>query len=205
MKTYRVNEIFHSLQGEGIHAGEAAIFIRLSGCNLKCPFCDTDFAGSIEMSVQDIISAMGKCLGENPLPRLCVITGGEPTLQLEDTLIDVLHDIGMMVAIETNGTHEVPVGVDWVTVSPKSPFIEGDSARVILKKANEVKVIMTESISTEEIREFEKIPADWYFIQPCDTGFVKLNKYINQRVVKFVKYHPNWRVSLQQQKILKVR
>ena len=200
---YNVNEIFHSLQGEGINAGRAAVFIRLSGCNLKCPFCDTDFKASEEMSVKEIISTIYEVLGKNPLPRLCVITGGEPTLQLEQSLIDAIHHEGMQVCLETNGTKPVPDGINFVTVSPKSPFL--DHAEVVVEKCTEVKVVMTEKLSVEAIRSFEKIEASYYYIQPCDTGYLRTNEAIMQRCVEFIKYHPNWRLSLQQQKILKVR
>lgn len=204
MNTYRVNEIFYSLQGEGLWAGTAAIFIRLSGCNLRCPFCDTDFKEYKEMEAQDIVRQIKEdTLGMAPMPSLCVITGGEPTLQLKNDLIDALHDIGMQINLETNGTHPVPEMVDFVTVSPKSPFVDG--AKVVVDRCNEVKVVMTKDISIEEIRSFEKIAADWYFIQPCDSGIKEENKKIMQRAVEFIKQHPNWRLSLQQQKILNVR
>lgn len=200
---YRINEIFLSLQGEGLFAGSAAVFVRLSGCNLRCPFCDTNFQSYEVMNVQQIVERIYFECGENPLPSICVITGGEPSLQLESTLIDALHDMGMQVNVETNGTHIVPEIADFVTLSPKSPFVEAGT--VMIDHCNEVKVVMTEDISVEEIRAFEKIAADWYFIQPCDTGESERNKKIINRCVEFVKYHPNWRLSLQQQKIINVR
>lgn len=202
---YRVNEIFLSLQGEGRHAGEAAVFIRLSGCNLNCPFCDTDFKEYILMDVPSIIRHIYEECGKNPLPSLCVITGGEPTLQLDNDLIAAIHETGMRICLETNGTHLIPDGIDFVTVSPKSPFLDTDAAKVKVDRCDEIKVVMTEKISVEAIRAFERIEADYYYIQPCDTGFISENKKIMQRAVEFVKYHPNWRLSLQQQKILKVR
>lgn len=205
MKKYMINEIFLSLQGEGINAGRAAVFVRFSGCNLKCPFCDTNFKEHVDMDADTVITAIKDCLGENPLPKLCVFTGGEPTLQLDDALIDAIHGLGMEVAVETNGTGKVPDGVDFITVSPKSPFVGGKASEVVLEHASEVKVVITEQISVEEIRAFEAIKAHYYFIQPCDTGFVGPNKRIMQRCVEFVEYHPNWRLSLQQQKILNVR
>lgn len=203
MKTYRINEIFLSLQGEGIFAGVAAVFVRFSGCNLKCPFCDTDFESYDSLSASEVKDRIYEACGENPLPSVCVLTGGEPTLQADKDLVDMLHDMGMQVNIETNGTNKIQEDIDYVTVSPKSPFI--GRAELNISKANEVKVIMTDDISIEEIRSFERIPADWYFIQPCDTGNVEVNQRIMQRCVEFVKYHPNWRLSLQQQKILKIR
>jgi organic radical activating enzyme len=203
MMKYRVNEIFHSLQGEGINAGRAAVFIRFSGCNLKCPFCDTDFRNYESLEVDEIISRIYKALGNNPLPRLCVITGGEPTLQLDIKLIEAIHRQGMQICLETNGTMPVPPGIDFVTVSPKSPFLF--NAEVKVTKCAEVKVVMTEKISVEAIRAFERIEADYYYIQPCDTGYIRTNADIMKRCVEFIKYHPNWRLSLQQQKILNVR
>ena len=111
----------------------------------------------------------------------------------------------MKVCLETNGTHLIPDGIDFVTVSPKSPFLDTDAAKVKVDHCDEIKVVMTEKISIEAIRAFERIEADYYYIQPCDTGFIPENKKIMQRAVDFVKYHPNWRLSLQQQKILNVR
>ena len=203
MMKYRVNEIFYSLQGEGMNAGRAAVFIRLSGCNLKCPFCDTDFASYDDMEVEDIIrEVFDICDGE--IPELCVITGGEPSLQLRNDLCNALHRVGMTIAVETNGTRPIHVDVDFVTISPKSPFVK--DADVMVSKCNEVKVIMTENITWDEILAFEEtIEADNYFIQPCDTGFIAKNKENMSNCVDFVKANPKWRLSLQQQKILNVR
>ena len=89
-KTYNVNEIFFSLQGEGRNTGRCAVFIRFSGCNLKCSFCDTDFKSYREMTVDDIISAISKWKKAG----FVVLTGGEPTLQVDDTLINALHALG---------------------------------------------------------------------------------------------------------------
>ena len=89
----KVNEIFYSLQGEGYHAGTAAVFVRLSGCNLHCPFCDTQHESGTEMTDEEIVEAV------KPYPaRLVVITGGEPSLQLTKSLVNALHDIDKMVA-----------------------------------------------------------------------------------------------------------
>lgn len=203
---YRINEIFHSLQGEGMNAGRAAVFVRFSGCNLRCPFCDTDFKAFKEMSASEIVTAIYDEVGDNPLPSLCVLTGGEPTLQVDNSLIDALHDTGMEVSMETNGTHPVnALDLDFVTVSPKTPYVDVDGSGIVVDECSEVKVIMTKKISVEAIRAFEAIKAEAYYIQPCDTGFIRDNAEIMQRCVEFIKYHPNWRLSLQQQKILKVR
>lgn len=200
---YRVNEIFLSLQGEGRNAGRAAVFVRFSGCNLSCPFCDTDFRRYDSLEVEEIIERIYDACDGNPLPSLCVFTGGEPSLQLDEALVDAIHEKGMEVAIETNGTKPLFLHLDFVTISPKSPFT--DKAQVVLKEADEVKVVMTEDISIEEIRSFEAIEAEHYYIQPCDTGFLEPNRRIMARCVEFIKYYPNWKLSLQQQKIINVR
>ena len=203
--TYKINEIFYSLQGEGYHTGQAAIFIRLSGCNLKCPFCDTNFSSFKEMTIDEIMDAVNEAWQGYELPDLCVITGGEPSLQLEPELIVRLKNDGYMVCVETNGTGELPINVDFITISPKEPFVGGVSSKVILEQCEEIKVVMTSDITDEQVLAYEDIPAGYYFIQPCDTGFIKDNKKIMNRCVEFVKNHPNWRLSLQQQKILNVR
>ncbi|MDE5658069.1 MAG: 7-carboxy-7-deazaguanine synthase QueE, partial [Muribaculaceae bacterium] len=95
----KINEIFYSLQGEGHWTGTPAVFIRFSGCNLHCDFCDTEHNSGQELSVDEIISEASK------YPTLHIIfTGGEPTLQLTRSLVDRLHQLGKYLHIETNGT-----------------------------------------------------------------------------------------------------
>ena len=132
---YKVNEIFYSLQGEGRWSGRPAVFVRMSGCNLKCPFCDTDFKGYKEMSAEDILAA---CLEKGGDCRFIVLTGGEPTLQVDAELIHLLHQQGYYLSMETNGTHVVPEGIDWITCSPKLDFTEG--GELALKKVDELKL-----------------------------------------------------------------
>ena len=109
---YRVNEIFYSLQGEGYWTGTPMVFLRFSGCNLKCPFCDTDHSSYQEMSAGEIVAEMLQAGGD--CRRACV-TGGEPSLQLDKALVEALHGAGFEVHVETNGTRPLPAGVDWVT------------------------------------------------------------------------------------------
>lgn len=132
---YKINEVFYSLQGEGFFAGRAAVFVRFSGCNLKCPFCDTVFKTFEEITAAQLLRRI------NPWKRcqFVILTGGEPTLQVDDILIDALHQDGWQIAMETNGTNTVPNGVDWVTVSPKAAFVK--NGNIIVKKASEVKVV----------------------------------------------------------------
>ena len=133
---YKVNEIFYSLQGEGRWSGRPAVFVRMSGCNLKCPFCDTDFKGNKEMSAEDILAA---CLEKGGDCRFIVLTGGEPTLQVDAELIHLLHQQGYYLSMETNGTHVVPEGIAWITCSPKLDFTEG--GELALKKVDELKLV----------------------------------------------------------------
>lgn len=200
--TYRVNEIFYSLQGEGQHAGTAAVFIRLSGCNLKCPFCDTDFHTYKEMTAQEIAEAVNK-LSES---SMIVITGGEPSIQLDDNLIYFLRHRSILpryIAVETNGTGKLPDDIDWVTLSPKSQW---QKKPIILKSVSEIKTVMDEdTLAVDLLRMQEAYPNALCFVQPCDTGNKEKNETIIKRCVDFVKSNPQWKLSLQQQKILNIR
>lgn len=193
----RVNEIFYSLQGEGYWTGTPAVFIRFSGCNLKCPFCDTNHQPYVEMTEEEIMDEVNKYPAD-----LVVITGGEPALQLNNKMIDLLHNAEKMVAVETNGTKELPKWVDWVTVSPKELYV-GKAGKVILTSADEVKIVFDDKTKHED--PTYGVRADWYFVQPCDTGDKERNKAIMQQCVEFIKKNPKWRLSLQTQKILNVR
>lgn len=196
MKKYKVNEIFYSLQGEGRWAGRAAIFVRFSGCNLKCPFCDTDFKAHTEMGEIDILEKI-QSLSESC--RFVVFTGGEPTLQVDESLVALLKKWGYYIAIETNGTNRVADGIDWVTCSPKTLFV--DNGKVIINYASEVKVVFD---GKHEISDFG-IDALSYYVQPCDIGDKEKNAEILKQTVAFVEKHPKWQLSLQQQKIINVR
>ena len=193
----RVNEIFYSIQGEGAHSGEAVIFVRFSGCNLKCSFCDTEHQPYQDLTEDEICAEIAKYPAS-----LVVITGGEPTLQLTHSLVDKIHNLGKMVAIETNGTRKVPSNVDWVTVSPKSLFV-GEIGKPIIKTAQEVKIIL-DDLHTYDDPTFG-ITATYYFVQPCDTLNEARNRDIINRCLNFVKENPKWKISLQMHKILNVQ
>lgn len=196
MKKYKINEIFYSIQGEGRWAGRAAVFVRFSGCNLKCPFCDTDFKSYKEYGELDILEAIQKASSSC---RFVVFTGGEPTLQVDEALIALLHKWGYYLAMETNGTHRLPDGLDWVTCSPKTAFVK--NGETILTAASEIKVVFD---GEHQISDFG-IDAGEYYVQPCDVQDEKRNAEILKATVDFVKKHPGWQFSLQQQKIINVR
>ena len=193
----RVNEIFHSLQGEGFNSGTAAVFLRLSGCNLDCPFCDTDHANGSLMTEEEAAEATTRWA-----TPLVVITGGEPALQLNKALVDALHRRGKRIAVETNGTLPLPDGIDWITLSPNDLFV-GETARPVLTAANELKVLF-DGVHLPPNYSHIAI-SHGRFLQPCDTGNSALNQSITDATVEYIKTHPQWRLSLQIHKILNIR
>ena len=198
----KINEIFYSLQGEGYNTGRPALFIRFSVCNLRCSFCDTDFSHYEEMQDADIVKqaldivnakkAEGQS-NDTAMPMI-VLTGGEPSLQADAHLIDALHAAGFtFIAMESNGTHEPPRGIDWLTISPKE--------HTIVKHCSELKVLFddVQPVSTHGIS------ADHYFLQPLDTGDAAKNKTILTHYFNYLLEHPQWRMSLQTHKLMGIR
>ena len=193
----KVNEIFYSLQGEGYYAGTAAVFVRLSGCNLRCPFCDTQHESGTEMSDEEIAKEAAKYPA-----RLVVITGGEPSLQLTKSLVDALHDEDKFVAVETNGTRRLPGNVDWITLSPKDAYL-GDKAKPVLNYVDEIKVVFD---GEHEPSMYPGIMCTHArFLQPCDTGDPVRNAEIVNAAIEYIKKDPRWKLSLQIHKILNIR
>lgn len=192
----RVNEIFYSLQGEGYHSGEAAVFVRLSGCNLRCPFCDTAHEGGEAMDEAEVVAEVAKYPA-----RLVVVTGGEPSLQLTATLVEALHAAGRRVAVETNGTRLLPSNVDWVTLSPKDAFV-GRQAVPVLTRADELKVVFD---GEHEPAAYETIEVAHRFLQPMDCGDPVRNARITAAAVDYIGRHPQWRLSLQIHKMINIK
>lgn len=189
----RVNEIFYSLQGEGRFTGTPAIFLRLSGCNLKCDFCDTDHSEAYLMDAEQIVEA----LSEYPSKHI-VITGGEPSLQLDYDFINYLHQYGYFVQVETNGTRPLPENVDWVTCSPKyQPIVYGE--------VDELKVVFTGEGDNERLSKLGRVMAQEYYLQPCDVKDKTKNAQILAECITYLKANPKWKLSLQTQKIIDVR
>lgn len=185
----KINEIFYSLQGEGKHTGTPAIFVRFSGCNLHCDFCDTLHQDGKEMTEKEIVNEVIKYPA-----TLVVLTGGEPTLQLTSTLCEKLHNHGKYIAIETNGTNEVPHGVDWITCSPKYK-------PVTIHNCDELKVVY----EGQDMSQYDKILAYIKYLQPCDRKDPEKNAENTAAVVQYCLDHPEWKISIQTQKILNVR
>lgn len=182
----RVNDIFYSLQGEGRNTGRAAIFIRFAGCNLKCSFCDTDFSQYEEMSDEDILNRI-----KSYPSRFVVLTGGEPSLQVDRHLVGLLHSHGYELAMETNGTHPIVDGIDWITCSPKG--------NTLIKRCNELKCIFEE---TTQNPDDHGISAEYKYLQPCDVQDAERNAQIVKRCFDYILQHPEWRMSLQTHKLV---
>ncbi|MGE4280655.1 MAG: 7-carboxy-7-deazaguanine synthase [Magnetospirillum sp.] len=201
---YTVKEIFYTLQGEGGQAGRAAVFLRFSGCNLwsgreedretaQCRFCDTDFVGGDKFTDAETLARTAadhwpKGAGGHPL---VVVTGGEPGLQLDDALVLALHQQGFEIAVESNGTIELPVGIDWVCVSPKA----GTSLKVLA--GEEIKLVWPQD--GIDLDRLERLPFRHYFIQPMDCADQAAHI---QAAISFCLTRPRWRLSLQTHKLL---
>lgn len=188
----RVNEIFYSLQGEGLHTGTPAVFLRLAGCNLRCSFCDTRHEAFTEVTEEEIVREASAFPA-----RTIVITGGEPLLQLTASLCQKLHEEGFAIHIETNGTRLLPDGavVDWVTCSPK------DGGALRIQHIDELKVVFM----GQEMAQYDGIKAKERRLQPLDSGDAEANLINRQRTIDYVLAHPQWKLSLQTHKILNVR
>ena len=209
--TYAVKEAFLTLQGEGAQSGRRAVFVRFAGCNLwsgreadrataDCTFCDTDFVGTDGEGGGKFADAgaladhAATLWGEGAGPRLVVITGGEPLLQLDEPLIDSLHAAEFEIAIETNGTLPAPAGIDWICVSPKA------GTDVVQRSGDELKLVWPQA--GIDLSDIERWDFRHFFIQPmdCADGEAALTESI-----ELVMARPNWRLSLQTHKLLGLR
>ena len=194
---YRINEIFYSLQGEGFHTGTPAVFVRFSGCNLRCTFCDTQHQAGEMMSLQEVVNEVKKY----PIAPLLVLTGGEPSLFIDEALVaELKQKTGKKIAIETNGTRPLPSNLDWVTFSPKTAFDGGDLEPCVLTYCDELKVVYL----GQDLAQYDDIEAKYRFLQPCFVEDLELRKANMQACVEAVKRHPNWRLSLQIHRVLNI-
>lgn len=209
--SYAVKEMFLTLQGEGVHSGRRAVFIRFAGCNLwsgreedrataVCRFCDTDFVGTDGAGggrFADATALVDAAIRHwsGPLAgRFVVLTGGEPMLQVDDAIVDSLHAAGFTIAIETNGTLPVHPGIDWVCVSPKAGSV------VVQQSGNELKLIWPQPGS--DVEAIASWAFDHFLVQPLDSETVAANQ---AAAIDFVLARPNWRLSLQTHKQLGLR
>lgn len=211
MSSYAVKEIFLTLQGEGMQAGRPAVFCRFAGCNLwsgreqdrqeaVCRFCDTDFVGTDgtkggryrdARSLADAIASEWTAGDAN---RLCVLTGGEPLLQVDAELIDALHAQGFTIAIETNGTVAPPPGLDWICVSPKA------GSELVLRQGHELKLVYPQPGAMPDA--FAGLAFERFSLQPMDGPDAVKN---TEQAIAYCLKHPQWRLSVQTHKTLGIR
>ena len=195
---FKINEIFYSLQGEGYHSGTSAVFVRFSGCNLRCAFCDTQHQAGKSMSSQEIVDEVNKY----PITPLLVLTGGEPSLFIDEAFVaELKQKTGKTVAIETNGTRPLPSNLDWVTFSPKSAFKGGDLEPCVITHCDELKVVYL----GQDLSQYMDIAAKHRFLQPCFCEDETQRKANMQACVEAVMQNPSWRLSLQIHRILNIR
>ncbi|MCJ7679800.1 MAG: 7-carboxy-7-deazaguanine synthase QueE [Candidatus Aminicenantes bacterium] len=165
--TLKIKEIFASVQGEGLRMGRPTLFIRLSGCNLRCSFCDTQSAWEEgeEFSIEDILSAVDRVRKKLPAEWIC-LTGGEPLTQNVRPLCETLKKKGYSIQVETNGTQPPVSSIDWLTLSPKPPDYVIHHA--CLNQVREVKLVVTRELTEEIIFDvLKRIPSEApLFLQP---------------------------------------
>ena len=208
---YTVKELFYTLQGEGVHSGRPAVFLRFTGCNLwsgreadrnkgtgGCSkWCDTDFVGTDGpgggkfKSAERLALAVADCWQAAAGDRFVVCTGGEPLLQLDAALIEALKAHNFTIAIETNGTLEAPTGIDWVCVSPK------EGAEIVLTKGDELKLVYPQPRLMPD--QFEHLDFDHFMLQPLDGPQGAHN---TQSALDYCLKNPQWRLSIQTHKVL---
>jgi 7-carboxy-7-deazaguanine synthase (Cx14CxxC type) len=210
--SYAVKEIFYTLQGEGAQAGRAAVFCRFAGCNLWtgreedrsnaiCKFCDTDFVGADgpdggkfgdASALADRIDRTWQ--GASAGKRFVVLTGGEPLLQVDTSLIDALHEKGFEIAVETNGTIAAPRSLDWICVSPKA------GAALVQTTGDELKLVFPQANFRPEA--FQHLAFRHFFLQPMDGPSVHAN---TNEAIRYCMENPIWRLSLQTHKLIGIR
>ena len=195
---WKVNEIFHSLQGEGYNTGTASVFIRLSGCNLRCDFCDTRHEEGTLMSLPEIVEQVM----HYPNAPFIVLTGGEPSLWIDDDFVAGLKSItGKRIAIETNGTHPLPQGIDWVTLSPKTGIGSSGDVPVVLTRCDELKVVYL----GQDLSQYDNIETAHRYLQPCWTEDPEKRRHNLLATIQAVMDNPQWRLSLQTHRIMGIK
>lgn len=200
-KTYQINEIFFSIQGEGKRSGTVNVFVRFSGCNLKCAAddefsgfnCDTEFTSGQPYNLEELIAAI-RYIDKSDCKNV-ILTGGEPSLQIDQELIDRLKTEHYYIAIETNGMKSLPAGIDWVCVSPKSA-----AHTLHLLTADELKYVRSSGHGIPR----PTISAKHYLISPAFDDH-KLSRENLDHCIQLVKDHPTWELSIQLHNFLGVR
>lgn len=190
---YKINEIFYSIQGEGMYTGFPAIFIRFSGCNLKCAFCDTQHQDFKILSINQILEKIREVSAINTYR--VILTGGEPTLQDYTPLIKELYNRYFRIHIESNGADYIKGEefLQWITISPKNQdFVQ--------REGNELKLVYNGQ-SKQIINSYlDNTNFEYYFLQPQDNN----PKFIKE-AIEICKENNRWKLSVQLHKILKIQ
>lgn len=196
----KINEIFYSLQGEGAHTGVPSVFIRFSGCNLKCGFCDTNHQHGDMMTDEAIVETVNAYPGE-----WIVLTGGEPTLWIDSRFVTYLKVMtGKKIAIETNGSRPVPPEVDWVTVSPKISVEGVEDYELKVERADELKVVEV----GQDLEGYFHLPciveSTRMYLQPCFVEDAEECRRNRERTIRRVLGDPRWTLSIQSHRYLNI-
>lgn len=197
---YELVEIFESLQGEGRNTGRPCVFVRFAGCNLACPWCDTEVKRRFSLELPELMAEIGSFKAKS-----VVLTGGEPGIVAAmPELVAELKKAGYWIAVETNGL-QAPDWlqfVDYVAMSPKWEFAELYRKGTMLENANEVRIVA----SIEDVLGFCKemrrlVSAKDYYVSPCER-----NGEIDFATAKSVLSQlEGWSLSVQLHKILGFR
>ncbi|MEE3717298.1 7-carboxy-7-deazaguanine synthase QueE [Tumidithrix elongata RA019] len=199
-----VVEMFHSVQGEGVWLGTNAFFIRLAGCDVGCPWCDTKISWNAkrhpQRSISDLVAEAVKAS-----PWMVVITGGEPLMHDLTALSAALKEQGLRVHLETSGAHPFTGAFDWVTFSPKqfkpphaSIYSHVNELKVVVKSPEDL--VWAEQNAQQLSPNMNQHNQYMQYLQPeWDTPSSK------DLILQYVLQHPQWRVSLQMHKFLGVR
>jgi len=195
MKSFRINSVFHTIQGEGYNAGRRSLFIRMPYCNLKCKWCDTTFNSYAVWTEADIIDFIKK----EPT-RFIVLTGGEPSMNKDlPDIISILKSLNCEIAIESNGNFEIPDGIDFVTISPKRDakyFINDDA----FNKASEFKYVIDEGFQWTILDRHQNETKKLLSLSP-EYGRMKESL---KEILSFVSLNPQWKISLQTHKWMEI-
>lgn len=191
-------EAFHTLQGEGYHAGRAAYFIRLGGCEAGCPWCDAKYTWNASRHPLTPVGAIVDGVREAGA-RTVVITGGEPLLYPLGPLTGALHDAGVEILLETSGAAPFSGEFDWVCLSPKRQMPPLDEAFV---RASELKVVIAsaDDRAWAEACAARCTPACRLYMQ----AEWSVREEVTPLMVDYVKRHPEWRLGLQSHKYLQI-
>ena len=209
--TYAVKEMFLTLQGEGVQAGRRAVFVRFGGCNLwsgreadrataVCQFCDTDFVGTDGdgggkfADAEALSDGVAHLWGEGRDLRYVVLTGGEPMLQIDPSLIDALHVRAFEIGVESNGTIVAVPGIDWLCISPKA------GSTVVQTSGDELKLVWPQKNIDPDT--MENWAFDHFLIQPMDCIDADAAR---DAAIAFVMVRPRWRLTTQAHKMLGLR